>query len=67
MLLQRNLFHLKQGKFTSSYNVPWKKLSDDREVWRTSNSTHEKDNIWMTQSTHYSHLTLKSKNKKIPN
>lgn len=42
-------------------NVPWKKLSDDREVWRASNSTHKKNNIWMTQSTHYSHLTLKNK------
>ena len=41
--------------------VPWKKLRNDREVWRTSNSTHEKNNIWMPQSTHYSYLILHMK------
>lgn len=45
--------------------VPWKKLRNDREVWRTSNSTHEKNNIWMPQSTHYSYLILHMKKMQV--
>jgi hypothetical protein len=44
--------------------IPWKKLSNDRKVWRTSNSTHEKNNIWMPQSKHYPYLILQKRNEK---
>jgi len=39
--------------------LPWEKLWNDWEVGRPSDSTHKKNNIWMTQPTHYPYLATK--------
>lgn len=37
--------------------IPWKKLSNNGKVGRTSDSTHKENNIRMTQLPHYQYLT----------
>ena len=41
--------------------IPRKKLGNDGKVWWSSNSTHKKNNIWMSKPTHNPYLNIKTK------
>lgn len=45
----------------NNLDKPWKELRQYREIWWTGDSSHKKNNIWMSQPSHYSNLHIGSK------